>query len=1232
MTVSASTTVRAELVELIERELLGPRNGPDEEIKGTARGHYMVGALAPVTIDPAVGIATDVDESGNDPAETGVAVIDQDPITNGQSGVPVATDEDPSYDDDEDLDEGAKGALTHPSSMGLRFQVPRECGILTVTASWGRYATFRREDESGRKVQWSKRVPFERAAEIDVRGHSGHVTFDPIILDADVSLRVELFPRYDRTIVEVALSNDRVTGMDAPPGDWLFQTQLRVEANSGEAVFLPSRDVLDDDYDETDDERRRLDLQYRHRLEYAIGRTASVTWTEGLDELHPEVSLRRATSVETSWLPTAEIPQTVAGDAGAAVMSMRRLMTLRADEVDEAFRPLIDGYREWLDKQTAVADELPAHLRTTADEAIGEAGLVITRLEKGLRVLKENNDALDAFRFMNRAMRDQRVRSQVAAKRSERQNLSISNALAEVEAGGDKAASWRPFQLAFILLQLPALVDPGDEFRSGAAANVELLFFPTGGGKTEAYLGLAAFTFAIRRLQGIIETADGPLNGADGVAVLMRYTLRLLTSQQFQRAAALVCAAEVIRQEDHDRWGERPFSIGLWVGSAVSPKRYTEAKEQIETARNDTGKTYGLTVLQLQRCPWCGTKIDPKRDLRTVGATERIEVFCGDRKEDCPFSVDGGAGPLPITTVDDELYRNPPTFLLATVDKFARLAREGEAASLFGYVSEWCPRHGYRHPDSRSACKGQSHKSKTEGGRDYPPVAVQRVPRLRPPDLIIQDELHLITGALGTAVGVFENAVDVLCSYGAGADGVRPLVVASTATVRNALNQVTALYGRGVSVFPPQVLDVRDTYFSREKQLSDNDPGRKYLGVCAHGIRLTLAEIRMSEVLLLAGQKLLDEHGDAADPYMTTVGYFSATRELAGMRRYLDDDVTTRVSGNTEPFPRRTTDWSRLETGELTARISSEEISRTLDRLALSFTSTWSTHKGGPEQDRWTTAGKSKYGLAFAAARKAKLPEPSSPPRPYDVVLATSMLQVGVDVPRLGLMLVVGQPKNTAEYIQASSRVGRDARRPGLVVSLANWSRPRDMSHFETFRHYHETFYAQVEALSVTPYSETAMERGLMGVLVSTLRVADEPDVDSLSPETGAGEIRKKMAVAASLVERIIMRAGAAAPTSPVDRMRKKLEHRIDRWYGKAEAEHDALVYSRKRKDEVEFPLLISPESTVPSPADRVFVVANSMREVQPEFNLLVSPKDDNLAFKEPVGAPAWSFPDGGGK
>ena len=354
------------------------------------------------------------------------------------------------------------------------------------------------------------------------------------------------------------------------------------------------------------------------------------------------------------------------------------------------------------------------------------------------------------------------------------------------------------------------------------------------------------------------------------------------------------------------------------------------------------------------------------------------------------------------------------------------------------------------------------------------------VGRLRPPDLIIQDELHLITGALGTAVGLFEVAVETLSSWET-PDGkpVRPLIVASTATVRNAHEQVRGLYGRQVEIFPPQVLDVADTYFSQEVPIDRDNPGRRYIGVSAQGVRLSSAEIRVAEVLLSAGQLLFDRAGAAADPYMTLVGYFNATRELAGMARYMADDVANRVGNPRQglglPAPLR----DRLRQpphrrADLTHRVRRDR-----------------AHPGpaGPGVRPGLRHDRGVPGTGSRRRTRARR-SPTATTSPFDVVLATSMLQVGVDVQRLGLMLVVGQPKNTAEYIQASSRVGRDASdRPGLVVALGNWARPRDLAHFEQFRHYHETFYAQVEALSVTPYSPTSLARGIDGLLVSVARV-----------------------------------------------------------------------------------------------------------------------------------------------
>ncbi|HIV58341.1 MAG TPA: DISARM system helicase DrmA, partial [Candidatus Stackebrandtia faecavium] len=847
-------------------------------------------------------------------------------------------------------------------------------------------------------------------------------------------------------------------------------------------------------------------------------------------------------------------------------------------------------------------------------DAVKEAKKVSDQLAEGLEFLLSDAEALRCFRFMNTVMAQQRVHTQVAMLRTSRPQLSIDEARAEV-LDSDYPHSWRVFQLAFVLMQLPSLTDPAAQNRSGNLAKAQLLFFPTGGGKTEAYLGLAAFTFAIRRRQGTIDTADGQLNGSDGVSVLMRYTLRLLTSQQFQRATALVCAAEVARAAQPDVWGEQPFRIGLWVGSNVTPKTFTDARQQITKVRADG---YGqLSVLQFERCPWCGTKISAA-NVFAEKTTERVHVYCGDDFGDCPFSEGGEIEDgLPVLTVDDEIYRLTPAFLIATVDKFARLAREGEAASLFGYVSRRCPRHGYVHPDTKS-CDLTTGKHPKDGA--FPSTRAHPVSRLRPPDLIIQDELHLISGALGTTVGLFEVAVDVMASWRTAAGKpVRPMVVASTATARNAADQVRALYGRDATIFPPQVIDAGDTFFAKEVPVSAAKPGRRYLGISTTGVRLTTAEIRIAEVLLAAGQELLDQSGIAADPYMSLVGYFSATRELAGMARYLSDDVQTalRKGRPWSKLPRRFGVFGSLNVAELTSRVSSTDIGRTLDQMATPFDPEFDSTLGRSERIE-----RRKQGETVARREMS----------PFDVVLATSMLQVGVDVTRLGLMLVVGQPKNTAEYIQASSRVGRDGNRPGLVISLGNWARPRDLAHFEQFRHYHETFYSQVEALSVTPFSATSVDRGVDGILVSAARVLSAGRENSgLSPEKKAGLIDAESDFVDRLVETLVARIGLAAEENETERASDRLHNRVDQWLKRREVLREQrlqLVYERGDSGKYG-PLLLGAENADSNSASRdepPFSVANSMREVQPEINLLVSPVKEKMLFREPPEGHEWEF------
>jgi Helicase conserved C-terminal domain len=1204
-------TARQNLTDIFERELLGPANGPEEVLDGTPDAAYLVGRIAPTALLPG---RSDPTASDDELAATDVGdAVDAE----ASRGVIMTAVDDSSAAADEDAvdDVPQQRGLIIPASMGLRFQVRDDLPSFTVMASWGVYNPISGEgdDEESRKRRRYQRTPVDIPCVVTVADLKAGETTEYVLKD-DVKLRID---RYDdterhRLLIEVALCNDRVTPRKIPVSSWLYQTKLYVSAGD-DPEFLPVLDVLEDDRYEPDAEIRRLNLQYRDRLEFAIGRTCSVDWSVAK-------GARRASKVWTTWLPTSETPQTLAPDVPGVTLDMLTLAEASADEVQTGLAPIAEEYWKWLKERDDQAGGLPDHLQEDAGELVEEARKVWQQLQDGLAHLASDGEALRCFRLMNRVMADQRIQSQVAALRTNQPELGLDEARQQVLDRGPRAHSWRMFQLAFIVMQLPMLTDPTCDRRSdGELAKAQLLFFPTGGGKTEAYLGLAAYTFAIRRRQGVIASAEGDLDGMSGIAVVMRYTLRLLTAQQFQRATTLICAAENERRAYPDIWGDEPFRIGLWVGSDVSPKRYKDAAEQL--SQFNEGRTRRLTVLQIQRCPWCGTKIGGGQ-VKADDTTRRIRVFCGEEFGECPFAQGGNAvDGLPILTVDEEIYRLTPSFLIATVDKFARLAREGEAAALFGYVSRRCDRHGYVHPDYDGCDIRDGNKHPKSGSA--PAAAVHPVPRLRPPDLIIQDELHLITGSLGTTVGLFEVAFDLLCSWRTpGGDPVRPLVVASTATARNAVDQVRALYGRGTTVFPPQVIDVGHTFFSQEQDITEEMPGRRYVGVSTTGVRLTTAEIRVTEILLAAGQLLLDrsvhESGAEADPYLTLVAYFNATRELAGMARYLGDDVQTLLAKGRpwSALPRRRgTDFGTLHVAELTSRVSSVEIGTTLDEMAVPFT---------PAQD--STAARR------LAAGGERLP-PKRRTHPFDAVLATSMLQVGVDVTRLGLMLMVGQPKNTAEYIQASSRVGREADRPGLVISLGNWARPRDLAHFEQFRHYHATFYAQVEALSVTPFSLTSMERGLSGLLVSAARVRDASVSQGLSPELQAGRIEDERQRVVELIEALTARIRKASGEAEAQTAQQQLLSRLDQWEKRKstlDSRSQGLAYEKVGRKNDYGALLISAENAAGLPSAKnvpPFRVPNSMREVQPEINLLVSPNPDKLFMEPTPGTPRWQPP-----
>ena len=1106
--------------------------------------------------------------------------------------------------------------------MGLTFAVAADVDVLHAVIEWGSYDTEQAPAPDGRVRAVWHRVPVRHEREVRLDGERSYPI--PLVGDdraPEVYLAVEVRPRDGQRVVRLTLVNAQQEPDSRPDKAWLYQSRITVTALDGAAaVFAPVDDPADGGSGADDPEELHLRLLYRHQLRFSVGHNVAA------DAYRPEPGARAAWKLETTWLPHHDVPATVAaGSVGAAELSMDELAKADAATLRRGLAPLADGYARWLDQRAADVPSLPPPLRLTGERAVETAREAAARIRAGIALLTDpqvpgHADALAAFGFANRVMALQRRHTAVARLREEK-GLSYTEALAKVEA--PENASWRPFQLAFVLLNLPSLTDIGHPERAAAStATVDLLFFPTGGGKTEAYLGLTAYTFAIRRRHGVVGEGVDARNGGDGVAVLMRYTLRLLTAQQFQRAAALVCAAEVVRRDDEQRWGTTPFRIGLWVGGTVSPNWYSQAEEQINDAR-EAGKGRRVNVLQTLSCPWCGTPLAGHRDLRTDDVARRVFLYCanGEGEDPCPFSRLQSREGLPVLTIDEEIYRYTPALVIATVDKLAQLPWRGFAGALFGRVREQCPRHGYRHDDldAKTGCRAK-HNAKA----GWPAVTSRPVVRLRPPDLIIQDELHLISGALGTTVGLFESAVDELCTWtGPVGTPVGPKIIASTATTKRAREQVRGVFGRELAVFPPPVLDVADTFFSAQVPVTLGNPGRRYVGVCAHGVRLKSAEIRLAEILLLAGQTLFDSHGAPADPYMTVVGYFNATRELAGMRRYLDDDVTTRVRrhGHLKGLSDRLTGIRMLEIAELTSRISSTDISAALKKLEIGFDPEIDTSaRRKAIADDWKAALDSKdsrggfrrppHALSERSRERSRLGT-----TPVDVVLATSMLQVGVDVSRFGLMVVTGQPKNTAEYIQASSRVGRSADRPGLVVTLYNWTRPRDLAHYEDFGHYHATFYRQVEALSVTPYTRRSLDRTTAGMLVAAVRNV----VDSFSRNRDAGTVSLDGPVVAHVFDRMLARAEAIGAVRGRNYLQERIGRFVDVWKQWQAAPDQALGYEKTTGGQA---ILRGLLHRAGSGAWDDQTVAMSMRETENEINLLVPADLRTPDFNEPP----WDF------
>ncbi|GED86794.1 DNA helicase [Streptomyces sp. 6-11-2] len=1025
-----------ELLVGLRRELLGPPEdaAPDDRAEVLTQDapidRYLTGVLYPRAVDKAA------EERKKE------EIAEQD----GLDAAPLLTRDDVEESGTEQ-DLGRAGDR-RPSSMGLTFAVdPAISDTIVISA---RAAVYKPTDADGNPVE-PRRAEARTTSDQQERWQRVELALPDYPIDVStpdsdkrenlhegVDLRVNV-RRPDATTgtvtITVTLVNEhRVGKWDLQDAFSLFQCGLTVRAANGSTVFVerPAPSTAHDP------EIATSRLLHRHAPTFAVGHGCSAEWDWTPPPIGMTDTVQAAVAeVRSQFVPSVEVLLTDSNpEIDSSALSMLGLAEQPDAEVLTALEELATGYEHWIDRKAAEAEGLTGDKhKKAAREQVTACREALSRIREGIDLLRAKPDLMRAFRLANRAMADQRARS------------------AWVKDGcvGDPnpaAGRWRPFQIAFMLLCLAGIDDPEHRDREIS----DLLWFPTGGGKTEAYLGLIALTSFLRRIR---KGTDG-----GGVTVLMRYTLRLLTLQQFERAAILLCAMEQLRLRTPEL-GTEEFSVGMWVGRSATPNTLAEADKKLDELRKDLDKRLAKeNPVQLHACPWCGTRLDA-RDYKADEDAKRMYVRCPGT--DCDFA-DG----LPVHLIDEAVYDARPTLVIATVDKFASMPWRPATSALFN--------------------------------RDDPH---DRTP---PPELIVQDELHLISGPLGTLTGLYETAVDALAD--------RPKVIASTATIRRAADQGRHLFARGVRQFPPAGLDARDSWFAVETPREEK-ASRRYVGLLAPGTSQSTLLIR-TYATLLHRAKHADTKDEVRDAYWSLVGYFNSLRLLSAAELQVHDDVVAYLELLAERegvAVRSVTNYS-----ELTSRVDASEIPARLKGI------------------------------------EKKLPDEDT----VDVLLATNMIAVGVDVDRLGLMAVMGQPQTTAEYIQATSRVGRA--HPGLVTVMLNSARSRDRSHYEGFQHFHSALYREVESTSVTPFSARARERGLHAVIVALARIM----IPAAGPNESAGKVESYEDILRNEVKDILVRRVRAVTPEESDAVSHAFNEFVDWWCDEADI-HSGLLFEPKK-------------------------------------------------------------------
>lgn len=961
--------IRNILIEALKEDLEGPANSTDDIliIDQYPPSKYVTGMLFPIgtIIDKEDDEEMANSEESDDDANTG---------TFGQSNLSL---------------------MQYPSSLGLNFVIfAEDLDKLQVCFRGGLYIPLKaepvdenpvEEDEQFQLVKFECEGSIQQLAETELTSKLIDFTIEldkefvsplpDLIKETEindllqVSCSAMVSPSEDGKVLIVNISFLNSHKTKSVVSKIYFHSNLSIRSDHDRVKFLDRRKWRSQSQSNTED--AKIHFINRNVREFGVGRGTAPNWRYNDNN--------EVVEIFSDNLPYVEVPLAFHNIDAVLDIDLLRMQKLAEDDVVLAnLSDFLKGYKTWHASLEVQSKGFTDADRITADELVEEVGQAINRIQVGLEYLMENPLVTKSFRLMNLAMHTMRV-----------------------NVNQDEDPKWRPFQLAFILYSLESLLNRKSDDRDV----MELLWFPTGGGKTEAYLGLMAAILTYRRL------TEKSLDAGAGTVVISRYTLRLLTLQQFRRASALICALEIMRKGDSSL-GQIEFNIGLWVGNNATPGTVKQARQSLSGTMEASG-----SILQYRNCPWCDTELDENIAYINFRDEENNNPKIRCPNSDCEFT-DG----LPIYMTDEQVYANCPSVVLGTVDKFARIPKIRESGNILG-----------------------AH------------------PTYDPPDLIIQDELHLIDGPLGSMYGVSEMMIHLIIK--SNSDGFLPKLISSTATIKRAESLIRTLYSRKSKIFPPTGYSYGDTFWS--KIGGEDQSTRGYIGVLAQGKSPKWVYIKIQSVLLTKIWEL--KQGGATDeildPYWTLVGYFNSLRELGGAMMLIRDDIPARMQSLA---------WENnivelrlpLTAEELTSRLASSEVADMLDKLEVTLT----------DKDQV-----------------------------LDTVYATNMISVGVDVDRLSIMHIAGQPKRTAEYIQASARVGRKF--PGLVITQYRWNMPRDRSHYERFPYFHLTMNTLIDPLSATPYSTRSLDRSLHGAVIGILRHIHS----SISPESAAGSFTESL-------------------------------------------------------------------------------------------------------------------------